>query len=84
MSIALDLFCFAVPLRTLSAAELSVATGVGRPFRLPWGCKDISHDAAFYVDGAVKGRHIRDWLVGFGVEEEISSISAAAFGFGQI
>eukprot|EP00978_Attheya_sp_CCMP212_P014567 scaffold37188_cov29-Attheya_sp.AAC.1 len=29
MSIALDLFCFAVPLRTLSAAELSVATGVG-------------------------------------------------------
>eukprot|EP00978_Attheya_sp_CCMP212_P010415 scaffold25236_cov79-Attheya_sp.AAC.1 len=33
MSIALDCFCFAVPLRTLSAAELSVATGVGG-----WGC----------------------------------------------
>eukprot|EP00978_Attheya_sp_CCMP212_P005975 scaffold13447_cov59-Attheya_sp.AAC.8 len=46
--------------------------------------KDISHDAVFYVDRAVEVRHMRDWLVGFGAEEEISSISAAGFRFGQI
>ena len=48
------------------------------------GCKDISHDAAFYVDRSIEVRHMRDGLVGFGAEEEISSVSAAGFGFGQI
>eukprot|EP00978_Attheya_sp_CCMP212_P026304 scaffold86274_cov53-Attheya_sp.AAC.4 len=47
-------------------------------------CKDISHDTAFYVDGAIEGRHMRDWLVGSGAEEKISSISTVGFGFRQI
>eukprot|EP00978_Attheya_sp_CCMP212_P025892 scaffold84106_cov24-Attheya_sp.AAC.1 len=48
------------------------------------GCEDISHDAAFYVDRSIEVGHMRDGLVGFGDEEEISSVSAAGFGFGQI
>ena len=47
MSIALDLFCFAVPLTMLFSAEFSVSTGVGGCW-WPISIRDVTVDVDFW------------------------------------